>query len=49
MISLNLAELDLVASNGFIEGIRDGREDFAEGRFEVFKDSGELLACLLSH
>ena len=33
----------------FIEGIREGLEDFAEGRCKVFKDADELLACLLSH
>ena len=28
----------------FIEGIREGLEDFAEGRCKVFKDADELLA-----
>ena len=31
----------------FIEGIREGLEDFAEGRCKVFKDADELLAYLL--
>ena len=30
-----------------IEGIREGLEDFAEGRCKVFKDADELLAYLL--
>jgi len=31
----------------FIEGIREGLEDFAEGRCKVFKDADELLDYLL--
>ena len=31
----------------FIEGIREGLEDFAEGRCKVFKDADELLTYLL--
>jgi hypothetical protein len=30
----------------FIEGIREGLEDYAEGRCKVFKDADELLAYL---
>lgn len=43
------AEFDSEAGKEFIEGIREGLEDFAEGRCVVFKDADELLACLLSH
>jgi hypothetical protein len=42
------AKVDLEAGKEFIEGIRDGLEDFAEGRYKVFKDADELLAYLLS-
>lgn len=35
------------AGKEFIEGIREGLEDFAEGRCKVFKDADELLAYLL--
>ena len=30
----------------FIEGIREGLEDYAEGRYKVFKNADELLTCL---
>jgi hypothetical protein len=33
----------------FIEGIREGLEDYAEGRFKAFKDADELLDYLSSH
>lgn len=42
------AKVDSEAGKEFIEGIREGLEDFAEGRFMVFKDADELLAYLLS-
>ncbi len=32
----------------FIEGIREGLEDYAEGCYKVFKDADELLAYLVS-
>ena len=41
------AKVDSVAGKVFIEGIQEGREDFAEGRCKVFKDADELLAYLL--
>jgi hypothetical protein len=43
------AKVDSEAGKEFIEGIKEGLEDFAEGRFKVFEDADELLACLLSH
>lgn len=43
------AKVDSEAGKEFIEGIIEGLEDFAEGRFKVFKDADELLACLLSY
>jgi hypothetical protein len=43
------AKIDFEAGKEFIEGIKEGLEDFAEGRCKVFKDANELLACLLSH
>ena len=36
------------AGKEFIEGIREGLDDFAEGHYKVFKDADELLAYLLS-
>jgi hypothetical protein len=42
------AKVDSEAGKKFIEGIKEGLVDFAEGRFRVFKDADELLACLLS-
>lgn len=42
------AKVDSEAGKEFIEGIREGLVDFAEGRFMVFTDTDELLACLLS-
>jgi hypothetical protein len=36
------------AGKEFIEGIREGLDDLAEGNYKVFKDSDELLAYLLS-
>jgi hypothetical protein len=33
----------------FIEGIREGLEDYAEGRCRVFNGADELLAYLSSH
>ncbi|MCX6673811.1 MAG: hypothetical protein NTY37_08550 [Methanothrix sp.] len=41
------AKVDPKAGKEFIEGIREGLEDFAEGRYKVFKDADELLAYLL--
>jgi hypothetical protein len=41
------AKIDSEAGEEFIEGIREGLEDSAEGRCKVFKDADELLACLL--
>ena len=41
------AKVDSEAGKEFIEGIKEGLEDFAEGRCKVFKDADELLACLL--
>ncbi|MEL6036151.1 MAG: hypothetical protein AAGG61_00015 [Methanothrix soehngenii] len=43
------AKVDSEAGKEFIDGIRGGLEDFAEGRYKVFKDADELLACLLCH
>jgi hypothetical protein len=43
------AKADPEAGKEFIEGIREGLEDYAEGRYKVFKDADELLAHLLSH
>jgi hypothetical protein len=31
----------------FMEGIREGLEDYAEGRYNVSKNADELLACLI--
>jgi hypothetical protein len=42
------AKVDSEAGKEFIEGIREGLEDFAEGRHKVFKDADELLDYLLS-
>ena len=42
------AKVDPQAGKEFIEGIREGLEDYAEGRYKVFKDADELLAYLLS-
>ena len=38
------AKVDSVAGKEFIEGIREGLVDFAEGRCKIFKDADELLA-----
>jgi len=45
---IKAAKVDPEAGNEFIEGIREGLEDYAEGRYKVFKDADELLAYLLS-
>jgi len=42
------ATVDPKAGKEFIEGIREGLEDYAEGRYKAFKDADELLAYLLS-
>ena len=42
------AKVDSEAGKEFIDGIREGLDDFAEGRYKVFKDADELLAYLLS-
>ena len=42
------AKVDPEAGKEFIEGIREGLEDYAEGRFKVFKDADELLSYLIS-
>ncbi|VVB68781.1 Uncharacterised protein [uncultured archaeon] len=42
------AKVDSEAGKEFIEGIREGLEDFAEGRYKVFTDADELVAYLLS-
>jgi len=39
--------VDSGAGKEFIEGIREGLKDFAEGRYNVFKDTDEVLAYLL--
>ncbi len=39
---------DAEAGMDFIEGIRKGLEDYAEGRYKVFKNADELLDELLS-
>ena len=44
---VNPAKVNFESGKEFIEGIREGLEDFAEGRCKVFKDADELLACLL--
>ena len=41
-------KVDPEAGKEFIEGIREGLDDFAEGRYKVFKDADELLSYLLS-
>lgn len=38
---------DPEAGREFIEGIRKGLKDYAEGRYEVFEDADELLDELL--
>jgi len=40
-------KVDAEAGREFIEGIRKGLEDYAEGRYKVFKDADELLDELL--
>jgi hypothetical protein len=40
------AKVDSEAGKEFIEGIREGLEDYAEGHFKVFKDADELLTYL---
>ena len=40
-------KVDSEAGKEFIEGIREGLEDFAEGRCKIFKDADELLSYLL--
>ncbi len=42
------AKIDPDAGKEFIEGIIEGLEDYAEGRYKVFKDADDLLAYLLS-
>ena len=39
---------DAEAGMDFIEGIRKGLEDYAEGHYRIFKDADELLDELLS-
>jgi hypothetical protein len=41
------AKVDPKKGKEFIEGIREGLDDFAEGRCKVFKDADELLDYLL--
>jgi hypothetical protein len=41
------AKVDSKKGKEFIEGIREGLDDFAEGRCKVFKDADELLDYLL--
>jgi len=41
-------KVDPEAGKQFIEGIREGLEDFAAGRCKGFKDADELLAYLLN-
>ena len=41
------AKVDSVAGKGFIECVRDGREDLLRAAGKVFKDADELLAYLL--
>ena len=41
-------KVDAEAGREFIEGIRKGLEDYAEGRYKVFKNADELLDDLLS-
>lgn len=43
------AKVDPKKGKEFIEGIREGLDDFAEGRCKVFKDADELIAYLLSN
>ena len=40
------AKIDPEAGKEFIKGIREGLEDYAEGRYKVFKDADELLALI---
>ena len=40
-------KVDAEAGREFIEGIRKGLEDYAEGRYKVFKNADELLDELL--
>jgi hypothetical protein len=42
------AKVDSEAGKEFIRGIREGLEDYAEGRYKVFKDADELLSYLSS-
>ena len=44
---VNPVKVNSETGKEFIEGIREGLEDFAEGRCKVFKDADELLAYLL--
>ena len=44
---VNTVKANSETGKEFIEGIREGLEDFAEGRSKVFKDADELLAYLL--
>ncbi len=48
LLAVKPAKVDPEAGKEFIEGIREGLDDFAEGRYKVFKDADELLAYLLS-
>jgi len=41
------AKVDSEAGKDFIEGIREGLEDYAKGRYKVFKDADKLLALLI--
>jgi hypothetical protein len=41
-------KVDPESGKEFIEGIREGLEDYAEGRYKVVKDADELLSYLLS-
>jgi hypothetical protein len=47
-LAVKPAKVDSEAGKEFIDGIREGLDDFAEGRYKVFKDADELLAYLLS-
>jgi len=43
------AKVDSEAGKEFIEGVREGLEDYAEGRYKVFKDADELIDAGYSH
>lgn len=40
-------KVDAEAGREFIEGIRKGLEDYAEGRYKFFKNADELLDELM--